>query len=226
MRRRQYPDIKNILIVDFDVHHGNGTQDIFYADPSVFYYSLHQYPWYPGTGSASERGAREGEGYTLNVPVPEATPARDYMRMFEKGLESVMQSFTPDLVLVSAGFDAHVADPLGHLMLTDTDYHAPHAAAQRVGSHLKRGAIGVLSGGWLQPPHPGSYGARTRGGAGLSAAIGTARDGFFDIPPGLVLGKGYRMPMVTFQPEQFFWATAKVGRPWRPQCTKPVELQS
>jgi acetoin utilization deacetylase AcuC-like enzyme len=118
----QYPQIKRVLIADFDVHHGNGTQEIFYEDPTVFYYSLHQYPWYPGTGSASERGRGAGEGTTLNVPVPARTPAEDYLRMFEQGLESVARNFEPDLVMVSAGFDAHVADPLGHLMLTDEEY--------------------------------------------------------------------------------------------------------
>jgi acetoin utilization deacetylase AcuC-like enzyme len=118
-----YPDrIKKVLIVDFDVHHGNGTQDIFYDDPTVFYYSLHQYPWYPGTGDAGERGAREGEGYTMNIPVPAMTPADDYLRLFEEGLESVMKSFSPDLVLISAGFDAHEADPLGQLRLDDASY--------------------------------------------------------------------------------------------------------
>ena len=117
-----YPQIKQVLIVDFDVHHGNGTQDIFYQDSTVYYYSLHQYPWYPGTGSAGERGAQEGEGYTLNVPVAAATPAADYLRLFERGLEEVMKNFAPDLVLVSAGFDAHRADPLGQLLLTDEDY--------------------------------------------------------------------------------------------------------
>jgi acetoin utilization deacetylase AcuC-like enzyme len=118
-----YPDrIKDVLIVDFDVHHGNGTQDIFYDDPTVFYYSLHQYPWYPGTGDAGERGVREGEGYTMNIPVPAMTPAEDYLRLFEAGLESVMKSFSPDLVLISAGFDAHEADPLGQLLLDDASY--------------------------------------------------------------------------------------------------------
>jgi len=118
-----YPDrIKKVLIVDFDVHHGNGTQDIFYDDPTVFYYSLHQYPWYPGTGDAGERGEREGEGYTLNIPVPAMTPAEDYLRLFEEGLESVMSRFSPDLVIISAGFDAHEADPLGQLLLTDASY--------------------------------------------------------------------------------------------------------
>jgi acetoin utilization deacetylase AcuC-like enzyme len=118
-----YPnEIKRVLIVDFDVHHGNGTQDIFYDDASVFYYSLHQYPWYPGTGGANERGVREGEGSTLNIPVRAMTAEKDYMRMFEQGLESVMSTFSPDLVIISAGFDAHATDPLGQLTLVDESY--------------------------------------------------------------------------------------------------------
>ncbi len=130
-----YPDrIKEVLIVDFDVHHGNGTQDIFYEDPTVFYYSLHQYPWYPGTGDASERGVREGEGYTMNIPVPAMTPAEDYLRLFEEGLESVMKNFSPDLVLISAGFDAHEADPLGQLLLNETSY-------ERMTRRLKEAAL-------------------------------------------------------------------------------------
>jgi acetoin utilization deacetylase AcuC-like enzyme len=119
----KYPDqVKRVLIADFDVHHGNGTQDIFYADPTVYFYSLHQYPWYPGTGSASERGGAAGEGFTLNVPVRAATPAADYLKMFEAGLERVMKDFAPDLVFISAGFDAHREDPLGQLLLEDETY--------------------------------------------------------------------------------------------------------
>lgn len=118
----QYPEISRILIVDFDVHHGNGTQDIFYEDPTVFYYSLHQYPWYPGTGQSQERGRDAGEGFTLNVPVPARTAATDYLGLFEQGLASVLKNFTPDMLIVSAGFDAHIADPLGHLLLADDDY--------------------------------------------------------------------------------------------------------
>lgn len=118
-----YPtEIKKILIVDFDVHHGNGTQDIFYDDPTVFYYSLHQYPWYPGTGDARERGVREGEGFTLNVPIHVGTSADEYLQLFEQGLETAMKTLQPDLVIISAGFDAHVADPLGQLELTDDSY--------------------------------------------------------------------------------------------------------
>jgi acetoin utilization deacetylase AcuC-like enzyme len=121
--QKTYPElIKRVLIVDFDVHHGNGTQDIFYVDPTVFYYSLHQYPWYPGTGGADERGENEGEGYTLNVPVRAMTPPEEYLRMFEEGLESAMHTLSPDLIIISAGFDAHESDPLGQLRLTDESY--------------------------------------------------------------------------------------------------------
>lgn len=151
-----YPDqIKRVLIVDFDVHHGNGTQDIFYDDPSVFYYSLHQYPWYPGTGGADERGVREGEGFTLNIPVRAMTSAEDYMRMFEQGLESVMKNFAPDLVLISAGFDAHTTDPLGQLMLVDESY-------QRMTKRLKEAARATGKGRVVSCLE-GGYNLRTMG---------------------------------------------------------------
>lgn len=119
----KYPaQVKRVLIADFDVHHGNGTQDIFYDDPTVYFYSLHQYPWYPGTGSAKERGSAAGEGFTLNVPVPAVTPVAEYLQMFEAGLERVLKDFAPDLVIISAGFDAHREDPLGQLLLEDETY--------------------------------------------------------------------------------------------------------
>ncbi|MCI0336344.1 MAG: histone deacetylase [Acidobacteria bacterium] len=145
-----YPQqIKRILIVDFDVHHGNGTQEIFYDDPTVFYYSLHQYPWYPGTGGTDERGQREGEGYTLNVPVRAMTTAEEYLRMFEQGLESAMKKLSPDLVIISAGFDAHESDPLGQLRLTDESYmritQRLKEAAQATG---KGRVVSCLEGGY------------------------------------------------------------------------------
>lgn len=156
-----YPDIiKRVLIVDFDVHHGNGTQDIFYDDPTVFYYSLHQYPWYPGTGGADERGTREGEGFNLNIPVRAATPADAYIRMFERGLDSIMSTFSPDLVIVSAGFDAHLTDPLGQLLLTDPDY-------RRMTSLLKQAAL-TTAGGRLISCLEGGYNLETLGDTVLS----------------------------------------------------------
>jgi len=115
--------LSRVAIVDFDVHHGNGTQDIFYEDRDVYYYSLHQYPWYPGTGGANERGRRAGEGTTLNVPIQARTPSASYLRSFRQGLERIAAGFSPDLILVSAGFDAHESDPLGDLLLTDDCYH-------------------------------------------------------------------------------------------------------
>ncbi len=151
-----YPEqIKKVLIVDFDVHHGNGTQDIFYDDPSVFYYSLHQYPWYPGTGDAHERGAREGEGCTLNIPVEAMTEAEDYLRKFEWGLESVMKNYSPDLVIISAGFDAHEADPLGQLRLNDESY-------RRMTARLKE-AAGATGKGRVVSCLEGGYNLRTLG---------------------------------------------------------------
>ena len=122
--QQKYDHINNILIVDWDVHHGNGTQDIFYDDPSVFYLSLHQYPWYPGTGAANEIGVNEGESYNLNVPILPSTTAEDYRLKFEQTLEIVAKKFNPDFIMISAGFDAHLYDPLGQLRLEDEDFAA------------------------------------------------------------------------------------------------------
>ncbi|MEO6727018.1 MAG: histone deacetylase, partial [Blastocatellia bacterium] len=124
-------------------------QDIFYDDPSVFYYSLHQYPWYPGTGSADERGVREGEGFTLNIPVQAMTSAEDYMLLFEQALETTMKKFTPDLVVISAGFDAHATDPLGQLLLVDESYsRMTKRLREAAGSNGNGRVISCLEGGY------------------------------------------------------------------------------
>ncbi len=109
---------ERILIVDWDVHHGNGTQDIFYEDPSVFFFSIHQSPLYPGTGMADERGEGEGDGATLNIPVPPGSGDSDYIRAFEERLIPAAEEFKPNLILISAGFDAHELDPLGNINIT------------------------------------------------------------------------------------------------------------
>jgi acetoin utilization deacetylase AcuC-like enzyme len=111
-----------VLIVDWDVHHGNGTQDIFYADPTVFYYSLHLHPHYPGTGLERERGAGTGAGTTLNRPLPRGFPRERYLELFERDLDDIMRGFAPDFALVSCGFDSHRLDPLGGLTLEDEDF--------------------------------------------------------------------------------------------------------
>ncbi|MFN3650957.1 MAG: histone deacetylase [Armatimonadota bacterium] len=99
--------LSRVLVVDFDVHHGNGTQDIFYEDPSVLYFSSHQYPAYPGTGALPETGRGAGEGATLNVPLPEHTGDAGYLRVMQEVLAPAARRFRPELILVSAGYDAH-----------------------------------------------------------------------------------------------------------------------
>lgn len=120
--QKQYKDIDRVAILDWDVHHGNGTQGIFYDDPTIFYFSMHQYPWYPGTGSRGEIGQGRGRGYTLNVPLKALTPTLDHRRAFDSAIEEISEKFKPDLIIISAGFDAHVNDPLGQLLLTDEDF--------------------------------------------------------------------------------------------------------
>jgi acetoin utilization deacetylase AcuC-like enzyme len=116
--------LSRILIVDWDVHHGNGTQDIFYADPRVFFFSIHRYGhgFYPGTGADDETGTGPGLGCTLNAPVRYGTPRRQYHSFFANCLEKAADHIKPELVLLSAGFDAHIQDPIGSLELETEDY--------------------------------------------------------------------------------------------------------
>jgi acetoin utilization deacetylase AcuC-like enzyme len=118
----RYTEIERVAIVDWDVHHGNGTQGIFYDDPTVFFFSAHQYPWYPGTGARGETGIGRGRGYTLNAPLRASTPAAEHRRVFETALEEIAAKFKPDFIIISAGFDAHESDPLGQLRLEDEDF--------------------------------------------------------------------------------------------------------
>ena len=120
--QNKYKEIERVAIVDWDVHHGNGTQGIFFDDPSVFFFSMHQYPWYPGSGSRGETGFGRGAGYTLNVPVKAHTKADSQKRMFENALGDIHKNFKPDFIFISAGFDAHSTDPLGQLLLENKDF--------------------------------------------------------------------------------------------------------
>ncbi|HKA33368.1 MAG TPA: histone deacetylase [Candidatus Binatia bacterium] len=115
---------ERVLIMDWDVHHGNGTQDIFYRDPSVLYMSTHQYPYYPGTGAAGEVGAGAGEGFTVNVPLPAGCGDEEYLRVFREIILPVADKYKPEWVLVSAGFDPHRRDPLGGMNVTETGFAA------------------------------------------------------------------------------------------------------
>jgi acetoin utilization deacetylase AcuC-like enzyme len=120
--QHKYKEIQKVAIIDWDVHHGNGTQGIFYDDPSVFFFSMHQYPWYPGSGTRQETGYGAGRGATLNVPLNAATPAHEQVRIFSAAIEEIGAKFGPDLILISAGFDSHRADPLGQLRLENEDF--------------------------------------------------------------------------------------------------------
>jgi acetoin utilization deacetylase AcuC-like enzyme len=114
--------VDRILIVDFDVHHGNGTQAVFYRDPGVLYFSTHQYPFYPGTGDWREIGESEGEGYTVNIPFPYGVGDEGYRRAFEDVLVPITERYRPQLILVSAGYDAHWDDPLAGMQLSIAGY--------------------------------------------------------------------------------------------------------
>ncbi len=110
--------LERVLIVDFDLHHGNGTQDAFYEDPSVLYFSTHQYPFYPGTGHWQETGRGAGDGYNVNVPLPAGVGDQGYARVFDEILVPLAHRYRPQMILVSAGYDAHWADPLGMELLS------------------------------------------------------------------------------------------------------------
>jgi acetoin utilization deacetylase AcuC-like enzyme len=138
-----------VLVVDWDVHHGNGTQDVFYDDPSVFYLSLHQSPHYPGTGRASERGRGAGEGFTLNVEMAAGTPRDVYLGRYEAALDDVFGRFTPDFVVVSSGFDCLAGDPLGGLLLEPEDLHAmTRSLADRAADVCEGRLVALLEGGY------------------------------------------------------------------------------
>ncbi len=114
--------LQRVLIVDWDVHHGNGTQGLFYDDPRVGFYSTHRWPFYPGTGAGDETGTGDGLGATLNVPLPFGTPRERFRDRFAAGLEEMVTRMRPELILVSAGFDAHRLDPVGSLGLEAEDF--------------------------------------------------------------------------------------------------------
>jgi acetoin utilization deacetylase AcuC-like enzyme len=140
---------ERVAIVDWDVHHGNGTQEMFYRDPSVLYVSLHQWPFYPGTGAADEVGAGDGTGFTVNVPLSAGADDAVYRAAFERVVAPVLSEFDPDLLLVSAGFDAHVRDPLASMRVTAGGYAA---MMRSLAAALPRGPAGrlgiVLEGGY------------------------------------------------------------------------------
>ncbi len=141
--------VERVLIADWDVHHGNGTQDIFYEDASVLFFSTHQAPWYPGTGDARERGAGAGEGKTINCPFPAGTGGAQILGAFREQLVPAARGFRPDLILLSAGFDSRVGDPLGRFLLTDADFRDLTCLMTGLAAEFCSGRlISVLEGGY------------------------------------------------------------------------------
>ena len=141
--------LSRVAIVDYDVHHGNGTQHSFYGDPRVLFVSTHQYPFYPGTGAATERGEGVGTGYTVNVPLESGSTDGDYDVVFARVVEPVLDQFEPELLLVSAGFDAHAADPIAHMRMSAAGFAAitrrlRNAADRHCGGRL----VAVTEGGY------------------------------------------------------------------------------
>lgn len=142
-------NIERVLIVDWDLHHGNGTQEAFYDDPSVLYFSTHQYPHYPGTGSTHEKGEGKGKGFTVNVPMRAGTGPEEFIKKFGDALFERALEFSPDFILISAGFDAHKDDPLGELLLTEDSYREMTQIVLEIADKRGRGRVlSSLEGGY------------------------------------------------------------------------------
>ncbi|MEM7126255.1 MAG: histone deacetylase [Chloroflexota bacterium] len=174
--------IQRVLIVDFDVHHGNGTQDIFYDDPSILFFSIHQYPHYPGTGAAMEMGSQQAKGSTINVPAPPYSGDEGYLRAFEKILKPAARRFRPELIILSAGYDGHWQDPLAHIQLSVTGYAHQVEFVMKLAQELCKGKlVCALEGGYNLEvlPHCVLSTLRLLSGSdqGISDPFGPAPDG-------------------------------------------------
>jgi len=142
-------NLAKVLVVDWDVHHGNGTQAVFYDDPGVLYFSTHQYPFYPGTGSVLERGEGAGLGYTINAPLPSGCGDPEYHEVFDEVLKPAALQYRPDFVFISAGFDAHALDPLGGMRVTSQGFGKLTETVRRIAETCCGGrVISMLEGGY------------------------------------------------------------------------------
>ena len=146
--------LQRVAIVDVDVHHGNGTQAMFYRDPQILYVSTHQYPFYPGTGAATEIGEQDGRGFTVNVPMDAGCTDADYQLVHDAIVEPILDAFAPELTLVSAGYDAHEQDPLASMRMTAAGYAAIVARLRRVAE--RHGAIALATEGGYDLPALGA----------------------------------------------------------------------
>ncbi|TVR30578.1 MAG: histone deacetylase [Spirochaetaceae bacterium] len=141
---RRHHGVSRIAIVDWDVHHGNGTMHSFYADPGVLYVSLHQFPLFPGSGRLEETGSAEGTGYTLNLPLAGGRSDNEYLFLFDTLVVPLLDRYQPQLVLISAGFDAHERDPLGSMLLSDAAFAAMTERLTGVAERHAEGRVAAL----------------------------------------------------------------------------------
>jgi acetoin utilization deacetylase AcuC-like enzyme len=143
--------VERVAILDWDVHHGNGTQDIFYADGTVLFCSTHQSPWYPGTGAADERGAGPGLGLTINRPFRAGAGMAEIGCAFHDEFLPAVRGFAPQLILISAGFDSRIGDPLGEFRLTDADFATLTREVLATAAAMDAKVVSVLEGGYSLP---------------------------------------------------------------------------
>ena len=161
-------DLSRVAIIDWDVHHGNGTQRIFYSDSSVLYVSLHQYPYYPGTGSRGEEGVGEGQGFTLNFPMAPGCGDREYIATFENHILPRLEEFHPNMILISAGFDGHRDDPLAGMDLTNEGYtRMTDMLVHFSNQYCDKRILSVLEGGYNLAILPGTVLAHIRALGGM-----------------------------------------------------------
>jgi acetoin utilization deacetylase AcuC-like enzyme len=149
---QQEHEVDRVLIVDWDVHHGNATQDSFYADDRVGFFSIHRWPFYPGTGAADDTGTGDGLGATRNLPITFGTSRREYLDQFRRELEDFASRIRPQLVLVSAGFDSHREDPIGSLGLEVEDFDELTKIVRNIATvHAEGRVVSLLEGGYNPP---------------------------------------------------------------------------
>ncbi|MEE8471857.1 MAG: histone deacetylase [Dehalococcoidia bacterium] len=173
--------VGRILVVDFDVHHGNGTQDAFYDDPGVLYFSVHQSPLYPGTGSIAETGAGEGEGANINVPLPPGCGDAEYGRVFDEVLAPAARRFQPQLILVSAGYDAHWSEALALMRTTVSGFARMVSTLKGLARELSSGRLVLcLEGGYNLP----ALAASVRATLEVMLGAGETDDPLGEPPPG------------------------------------------
>jgi len=167
--------MRRVLILDWDVHHGNGTQEIFYESPQVLYISTHQYPFYPGTGAIDEIGAAGGTGFTVNAPMPATFGDGEYLRIFDDLLIPVARQFNPEFILLSAGFDCHYRDPLGAMRVTEDGFVAMTRRMKRLAAEC--------CGGRLVAALEGGYDLKALADSGRAVLQELGRDGDEQIAP-------------------------------------------